>query len=178
MLPLIFLALTNEADKSKIIQIYEEYRGLMQHVAMQVLHDRSSAEDAVSESIEKLINNIHKVEDVSCYKTRSLIVIIVRNTAINIWKKNKRAGYGQDDTIAMEADKAMDAPDKIVSLEGFNKIVEIINALPETYRDVAELSLIHNYSHSEIAETLGINYDTVKMRLSRAKKTIREKVMG
>ena len=178
MIPLIFMAIENENDKNKIIQVYEQYRGLMLHVATQVLHDRATAEDAVSESIEKLIRNLHKVGDVSCYKTRALVVVIVRNTAINIWNKNKRAGYGNDDEIERLSDKAPMVSDNIVSMEGYDKIVATINALPDTYRDVAVLSLLHDCSHSEIVEMLGIGYDTVKMRLSRAKKMLREKVMG
>lgn len=178
LIPLIFTALENQTDRNKIILIYEEYRNLMLYIAMQVLHDRATAEDAVSESIEKLIRNIHKVGDVPCYKTRSLVVIIVRNTAINIWKKGKRSDTGKDDEIEKIADATPLAADELVSTEGYNKLVAIINSLPDTYRDVAVLSLIHEYSHSDIAETLGIGYDVVKMRLSRAKKSIREKVMA
>ena len=178
MIPLIFMTIKNEDDKNKIVQIYEQYRGLMLHIATQVLHDRATAEDAVSESIEKLIRNLHKVGDVSCYKTRALVVVIVRNTAINIWNKNKRAGYGNDDEIERISDKAPLLSDNIVSIEGYDKIVDIINVLPDTYKDVAVLSLLHEYSHSEIAKILDIGYDTVKMRLSRAKKILREKVMG
>lgn len=178
MIPLIFMAIENENDKNKIVQIYEQYRGLMLHTATQILRDRATAEDAVSESIEKLIRNLHKVGDVSCYKTRALVVVIVRNTAINIWNKNKRAGYGNDDEIERVSDKAPLLSDNIVSIEAYDKIVSAINALPNTYRDVAVLSLLHEFSHTEIAEMLEISYDTVKMRLSRAKKTLREKVMG
>ena len=178
MLPVIFLALVSDADKSKIIKIYEEYRSLMLYIAKQILKDHALAEDAVSESIEKLIRNIHKVGDVSCYKTRALVVIIVKNTAINIWRKIKRASVSGDTEIGEVADKTPIAPDKIISMEGYNKIVNIINSLPETYRDAAVLSFLHEYSHSEIAEMLGISYDTVKMRISRAKKIIRKKVMG
>jgi len=172
------MALESEADKSKMVRIYETYRGLMLYTAMQVLKDHALAEDAVSESIEKLIRNIHKVGDVSGYKTKALVVIIVRNTAINIWRKRKKTSAGDDIEIEQMVDKTPIAPDKIISMEGYNKIVNIINALPETYKDVAILSFLHEYSYSEIAEMLGISYDTVKMRISRARKLIRKKVMG
>jgi len=172
------MALESEADKSKMVRIYETYRGLMLYIAMQVLKDHALAEDAVSESIEKLIRNIHKVEDVSGYKTKALVVIIVRNTAINIWSKRKKTSAGDDIEIEQMIDKTPIAPDKIISMEGYNKIVNIINALPETYKDVAILSFLHEYSYGEIAEMLGISYDTVKMRISRARKLIRKKVMG
>ena len=178
MIPIIFLALENESDRNKIIGIYEEYRSLMLYIAKQILKDHAQAEDAVSESIEKLIKNIHKVGDVSCYKTRALVVIIVRNTAINIWRRTKKVDISGDTEMEQMASNSPLPSDKIVSLEGYNKIVDVINSLPDTYRDVAILSLINEYSHDEISKTLDISYDTVKMRISRAKKIIREKVMG
>lgn len=158
----------------KITQIYEKYYGLMLYIAMKVLFDRALAEDAVSESIEKLIKNIHKVGDVSCYQTRSLIVIIVRNTALNILKKAKREGPEAE--FEQIVDDALPVSEEVLSMEGYKNIVEIVNNLPDTYRDVAILSLVHEYEHREIAETLGISYEAVKMRLSRAKKIVRDKL--
>jgi len=172
---MMFMALDNEADRSKIVRIYKTYRSLMFYTAVKILKDHALAEDAVSDSIEKLIRNLHKVGDVSCYKTKALAVVIVRNTALNILKKSKRT----DDLDAKEVEVADSAPlvaDKLMSLEGFNSIVEMINALPDIYRDAAVLSMVHEYSHGDIAGMLDISYDTVKMRISRAKKIIRNKL--
>ncbi|MCL2400494.1 MAG: RNA polymerase sigma factor [Defluviitaleaceae bacterium] len=176
MFPLIFFTLDSEADKNKIVQLYEKYHRLMFYVARKVLSDHALAEDAVSESIEKMIYNIHKIDDISCYKTKAFIVIIVRNTALNILKKKGRTDTHLDVDSEVIADESFLVSDKIISIESYNNIVSIINSLPDTLRDVAVLSLVHEQSHSEIAEILEISYDTVKMRLSRAKKTIRTKL--
>jgi len=170
------MALDNEKDRSKMVRIYEEYRSLMFYIAVKVLKDHALAEDAVSDSIEKLIRNLHKVGDISCYKTRSLIVVIVRNTALNILKKAGRTD-SLDTQVEEIADEAPLTTDKLMSLEGFNNIVEIVNALPDIYRDAAVLSLLHEYSHADIAKMLDISYDTVKMRISRAKKIVRNKLV-
>ena len=172
MIPIIFMAIENETDRNKIISIYEKYHGLMLYITMQVLSDRALAEDAVSDTIEKLIHNTHKLGDVNCYKTRSFIVIIARNTAINILKKAKRTVSTDIGTLDI-ADNAPYVVDKILSLEGYKRIVDIINSLSDTYKDVASLALLHECSHKEIAEILDIRYDAVKMRLSRAKSLIR-----
>jgi RNA polymerase sigma-70 factor (ECF subfamily) len=176
MIPIVFLSLDTEEDRSKIIRIYEKYRGLMFYVAVNILKDHALAEDAVSDSIEKLINNIHKVGDVSCYKTRSLVVIIVKNTALNMLKKNKRADFLDPDDENAIADTSPTAADKMTSEEGFGSIVAVINSLPDTYRDAAILSVLHEHSHDDIAKMLDISYATAKMRVSRAKKAIRDKL--
>ena len=175
LLPIIFMSIESDFDKNKVIEIYEQYRSLMMYIAMQVLHDHALAEDAVSESFEKIIKNIHKVGDIACYKTRSLIVIIVKNTAINIWNKRKRTDTSDLDNHN-PADNSPSVSEEIITAESYNKLVKIIDNLPDTYRDVAVLSLLHELSHQEIADTLNISYDTVKMRMSRAKKEIRKKL--
>ena len=176
MFPLIFFALDSEADKNKIVQLYEKYHRLMFYVARKVLSDHGLIEDAVSESIEKMIHNIHKIGDISCYKTKAFIVIIVRNTALNIVKKKGRTDTHLDIDTEPITDDAPLVSEKIITMESYDNIVNIINSLPDTLRDVAVLSLVHEQSHSEIAQLLEISYDTVKMRLSRAKKTIRTKL--
>jgi len=167
------MTLENEADKNKITRIFEEYKGLMFHVAKGILSDHASAEDAVSDSLEKIIKNLHKIDSVSCYKTRSLIVIIIRNTAINHYNRMKRIDGSQEAEIEKIADASPQLPDKIVCIEGFNNIVSIINSLPDTLRDVAKLWLLHEWSYKEIADLTGISYDNVRVRVSRARKAIK-----
>ena len=177
MIPILLMAIDNEEDRRKIVTIYEEYRSLMLYTANKVLSDYALAEDAVSESIEKLIRNMHKVGEVSCYKTRAFIVIIVRNTALNILKKNSRMVCSDIEEEEV-ADPAPGVADTVVDMESFDRIVAIIRALPDTYRDAAVLSIVHERSHDEIAEILGISYDTAKMRVSGAKKMIRNNLKG
>ncbi|MCL2852371.1 MAG: sigma-70 family RNA polymerase sigma factor [Defluviitaleaceae bacterium] len=173
----IINAMDNDADKSKIARIFDEYYYLMLHIAMEVLKDRDLAEDAVSESVEKLIKNISNIGEVSCYKTKSYIVIIVKNTSINLLKKMCLSENHFDETAEV-VDPDSPIPEKLVSMEGYENLVDIIKSLPPALKDAAILSLVHDRSHSEIAEELGISYDAVKMRLSRAKQVIRNALGG
>ena len=177
LFPMLLMTLESDSDRNKIIEIYKKYYGLMLYIAKKVLTDRALAEDAVSESIEKIINNLHKIGDISCYRTRSLIVIIVRNTALNILKKEKRT-EGPDIGEMEIAGKTPYVDDEVLNLEGYKTIVGIINSLPDTYRDVAILLLLHGYEYQEAAKILDISYEAVKMRISRAKKMIRTKLTG
>ena len=102
-----------------------------------------------------------------------MIVIIVRNTSLNILKKTGRQENLDDEFLHSIADADSPIPEKLVSDEGFKNIKDVINSLPPVLLDVADLSLIHDYSNKEIAEMLEISNDTVRTRLSRAKKFIR-----
>jgi RNA polymerase sigma-70 factor (ECF subfamily) len=171
-------AMDSENDKSKMEKIFDEYYPLMMYIAKGILKDHALAEDGVSDSIEKLMKNIHKVGDVPCHKTSSLIVTIVRNTSLNILKKANRNESLDDELLGEIADTSPSTLDKMVSDESFEGIKAVINSLPPILLDVAELSLIHEYSNKEIAELLEISNDAVRTRLSRVKKIIRSKLGG
>ena len=47
-------------EKSVFEQIYLEYRGLMYHVAYEILHNEQEAEDAVHQAFAKIAENIKK----------------------------------------------------------------------------------------------------------------------
>ena len=48
-------------EKSLFEQIYLEYRGLMYHVAYEILHNDQDAEDAVHQAFVKTVENIKKI---------------------------------------------------------------------------------------------------------------------
>ena len=48
-------------EKSQFEQIYLEYRGLMYHVAYEILHNDQDAEDAVHQAFVKIVENIKKL---------------------------------------------------------------------------------------------------------------------
>lgn len=47
-------------EKSKFEQLYLEYKGLMFHVAYEILHNEQDAEDAVHQAFVKIAENIKK----------------------------------------------------------------------------------------------------------------------
>ena len=61
----------SDEDKSKFEQLYIMYKGLMFHVAMKILKNEFDAEDAVHQAFLSLIENLKKISDVKCPKTRT-----------------------------------------------------------------------------------------------------------
>jgi len=56
-------------------------------------------------------------------------------------------------------------------------IFETIKSLPEKYRTVFNLHVIEGYAHKEIAEMLNIEIGSSRSILSRAKESLRNKIM-
>ena len=166
-----------DLPSNKLLKLYAEYASLMKAVAKKILTDDALAEDAVSDSIEKLIKNIDKVGEIQCNKTRSLIVTIVRNTAYDILRKRKHVVFTDDDIGGIDA-AATTPPDILISKEGYRHIVNVIDGLSPSLRDVAVLSIYQGLNNSEIAEVLEIGETAVRTRLHRAKKNIKNALGG
>lgn len=172
----IIQAIESDEAKTKIAQLFDEYYSLMMSVAKAILKDHALAEDAVSDSILKIIHNLHKIGEITCYKTRRLIVIIVRNTAINIYNREVKTDASNEIDINDIVDTAPLVYDEVASKEGYSKIVEILNSLPDSLKDIAILSILYEWSHKEIEELTGLNPATIRMKVFRARKLIKTKL--
>lgn len=158
---LIYLQMINSpGERSKFEILYYRYKDLMFSVAFSVLRNEREAEDAVHQAFVKIIENISKISDPKCPKTRSYVVTIVENTAINLYRRKKRhpsvpfEEWGEG--IAVE-------------YTGSNELARCMAQLPANYRQVLLLKYCHGYTAKEIAKMLGLTQANVASLLQRAK---------
>lgn len=161
-------------DKEKFSELYKEYKDMMYYKAMGVLHNHALAEEAVQDSFFKIAKNISKVSQAVCSKTAAYIVIIVRNTCLDIIKKEKN--YLQsDDSIEVSAVE-MPNVEEVISECGFNGVVKIVGEIDKIYSDALKLKYIYGFSAKEIANLLDITEKTAQIRLYRGKLALKEKL--
>ena len=171
----ICLALIDEpSDKEKFLAIYDTYKNMMYNKAMSVLHVSSLAEDAVQESLIKIAKNISKISSVDCSQTRSFIVIIVRNTSLNMIKSEHIKLTEEIDEST--PDVSMDVLSKVMSKQGYEYLITLVNDLDDIYTDVLTLKLVMGYSNEEISSLLGVPRKTVDSRIYRGKKILQHKL--
>lgn len=82
--------LPSPSEKDKFEQIYTLYRGLMFYIARRILPGEADAEDAVHQAFVSIIENLKKISEVRCPKTRSYVVIITERKAIDILRSRSR----------------------------------------------------------------------------------------
>lgn len=170
---LMFMAVGNEKDRDKAAELFNRYYGTMLYIAGGILHEPHLAEDAVSSSFIKILKNLDKFDMNNCTRTSGLIVIIVRNTAIDMLRELNRK-----QTIPLEEymEDTADEPviDQITIADACEHITQCIAKLNKQYADILYLKCAMNYSNDEIQQILGINQDNVKARLYRARKALKE----
>ena len=161
---LIYLAMIDSPDDQvKFERVYNKYRYLMLHIAYQILQNRHDAEDAVHQAFISIIENIEKISDVDCPKTRSFVVIITERKAIDMLRHNSRRS-----TVELNEDIAgIEIP---FDLE--NPIADAIAKLPAHYREVLLLRFDNGFSTKEIASFLSITDSGVRKLIARAKKAL------
>lgn len=152
-------------EKSKFEQLYLEYKGLMFHVAYEILHNEQDAEDAVHQAFVKIAENIKKIDDPICPKTHSYVVTIVENKAIDQYRKQQKHQTVEliDDIQGTNA-----------HYEGDNDLTKCILKLPARYREMILLRYHHGYSVREIAGMMGISLSAAIKLDQRAKQKLKK----
>ena len=136
-------------------------------------------EDICSRSFEKAFRQISSY-DPSLSQFSTWLKRIARNTALDTVEQLNRDQqkfqmvYLDDDSHP--ASVAEGLPDQtgspletIIRDEDEQRSEKYIEALPELYREVARKRLLDNLQYKEIAEELGLELNTVRTRIRRAK---------
>ena len=165
---LIYLQMIeSEEDKSKFVTIYNKYRFLMFSVANAKLQNPYDAEDAVHEAFIAIINNLDKIKKVDCPETRSFIVIITENKAIDIIRSRKHIS----DEELVDSIAGIDIP-----LPGDNGLADAMAKLPARYREVLLLRYDNGYSAKEIAKMLNLSDGATQKLIWRAKQALKKQL--
>ena len=88
MFALALRLIEHETEQEAFDQLYTRYRGLAFWVAKGYHLSDSDAEDAVQDAFFALAENFSKYFSQKCPNWKSLIVTIVKNKAIDIWRQN------------------------------------------------------------------------------------------
>lgn len=155
------LMLESETDRSKFEQLYNRYRGLMFHVAMQILDNERDAEDAVHEAFLSILKHFDSVSEVQSPKTRAFVVVISERKAIDIVRK-RRPVLELDERIA---GVTIEMPDD-------TELKSALARLPARRRELLLLRYYLGYSTKEAAALLSMTDAAAQKELWRAKQDL------
>ena len=170
------LALIDEpSDRGKFTEIYNTYNVLMFKTAMSVTHNEDIAKETVQDCLLKIAMTITKFPEVRTKRAKALIMIMIRNKALD----NIKAEHIDKTEYLCEPEPVSNnILSDILSEIGHKNLVREIMSLDTIYRDVLSLKLIYGYSIDEICNLLNISENTVKSRLYRGRKILKERLEG
>ncbi len=156
MLSFYLSLIETDEEKSKFEILYLKHRKVMMLEALKYL-DEKYAEDAVHTAFVKIADNIKKIDDPADIKTRNFVIIITRNTALDMVRKLDRETELSENLVQTEQRQLGDSP---------------LEKLPKTHRDVLILHYQYGYTIPETAKLLGLSRDAVYKRIERAKQEL------
>lgn len=169
---------TNEKINSlKLERLYLDYRSLMYKEAKKILHNQYDAEDAVQSAFVKLTNCADRITDEMPAMTYNFMKVVARNVALDIHKKKLYLNKYENtyENVEQElADVNQELSDIVIDKCSVERIIEQIKKLPDNYRDLIILEKVYGYTREETMALFGVNYETVKKRMTRAKTKLLE----
>ena len=158
--------------QTDFVKLVLPFKDKVYRLARRLLVSKEEAEDATQEILIKLWNNKEKIED---YKNvEAFSMTMTKNFCLDRLKSKQaqnlkivHSNY-QDHNVSLQ--KQVELND---SIDWVSKIME---ELPEQQKIIVQLRDIEEYEFEEIAKVLEMNETAVRVALSRARKTIREKL--
>lgn len=146
-------------------ELFEKYQNNLYAAAFNICKNTEDAKDVVQEtfiqyySLKKEFDNEQHI--------RAWLMRVAINKAKNInrsfWRKNKRPLEDYMETLTFKTPES-------------EELFETVMALPEKLRIVIHLFYYEDYAIREIADILKLSESNVKVRLSRGRSLLKEKL--
>jgi RNA polymerase sigma factor (sigma-70 family) len=158
-----------EGDVQAMSQLYQQFSKAMFNICLRMTANATNAEDLLQESFIKAFKNLHQLKNENQFA--GWLKRIVINECIRFSKKNIQWNEWND----IQYDFSEDETEwwKDISLQTINNAIK---TLPDGCRQIFNLFVLEDFSHSDIAQQLNISESTSKSQYHRARKLLKEKI--
>jgi len=140
--------------------------------AFRILRNQEEAEDAVQEVFIKLWNLGKKLDEYNSIV--ALAITMIKNYCIDQIRKKKRFIPEENAERDIQNEDNNSPFELMQSRESEDILYQIIDHLPDIYKDVIRLREVDDLSYEEISVKTKQNINTIRVTISRARKMIRE----
>ena len=172
MFSLAFLMIRDESDREFVKDLYIKYEQMMYKIAYNILHNSTDAEDAVQNTIIKIIDNLEKIRAIDSKETRFYLSFVTENAAKDIQRKANHLPESVEDLGELEADISVE--DSVMLKIDFERLKTAMRSLPENEHQILFLNLTMGHSPAEIAGLHGISSNTARQKIFRAKHHLKQ----
>lgn len=129
------------------------------------------AQDVLQESFVLILRGIDQ------YKENGFFLAWMKKIVINNALKKKVSKRANFEEVGIEFLREQEIEPDAYNKMGAEQLMELIDTLPDGYKDIFNLSAIEGYTHSEIAMMQGITASTSRSQLTRARKMLQAKLL-
>lgn len=151
-------------------EIYRSHGRLVYAVAYRVLGDRGLAEEATQQAFVKAWRAAQSFDE-----RRELgpwLAAIARRVAIDVYRREASRSADPLESVAPGHPALVSAPQSAEAVYDVWEVREAVAQLPADEQEVVRLQHLDGFTHTQIAERLGVAVGTVKSRSFRAHKRL------
>lgn len=136
-------------------------------IAYYMLESSPDAEDAVQDLYVKLWNSQDTLEHI--HNPQAYCVTLLKRLCID---RIRKAGAESLDSQELESEER-GAEQALIEKEKLTRVQELMGRLPAREREVLRLRILEEMSYEQIARKTGINYLTLRVLLSNARRKLK-----
>ncbi len=169
------MAVVDRKEPAAFEVLYDRHGGAAFSLAYRIVGDRGAAEDVTQEAFLSIWRSNARF-DRARGSVRSWVLSVVRNRAIDALRRvaGQAPKLDHDDDSALEARPSEERTEaEAIRRETSRELHGALSELPADQSRVIELAYFGGFSHSEIAEILGMPLGTVKGRMRLGMEKVR-----
>jgi RNA polymerase sigma-70 factor (ECF subfamily) len=168
-----------EAEAPTVESLVASYSRMVFRIAYSILRNHHDAEDAVQECFLKVWKHKDRLHQVSNGKT--WLARVAWTTALDKRRSGRKMLSLNDsetgaDWMESLSDARPAADEKLAQQQKQQLLQRLIAGLPDELGQTLELSTVYELNSAEIAEVMKIPEGSVRTRLFRARKQLKEKL--
>lgn len=164
-------------DQRAQMEIYDRYYHAMYNTAVRIVKDTAEAEDIMQESFLSAFTKIETFKGEVTFG--AWLKRIVINNSIYHYRKQQKLQEVDLESVMYKVEDNDEAYKEHGSTERkAQKVMETMKQLKDSYRVSLTLHLIEGYDYEEISEIMNISYGNCRTLISRAKDSLRKKLLS
>ena len=163
----------NAADGDQQAQrhIYTELSGVLFSICLRYMGNRNDANDVFQDGFISIFDNLKRFRQQGSFEGWAKRIMV--NMALTHIRKRRPLGSEMD----LEVLEPVSYDAEVLSKMSADELLQLVQELPNGYREVFSLFAIEGYSHREIADMLKISEGNSKLRMNRARKMLQQRVI-
>ena len=145
--------------------------------ALRITGSTHEAEDVVQEVLEKVWKSPAE-QTAAVQNWEAWCMTLTRHRSLDKTRSQAMRRTAPLESVRERRTEAATPAQSVESSDSIAQVKRLIQQLPEKQRLVMHLRDIEELTYEEIANTLNISLEQVKINLHRARKTVREQLIG
>lgn len=176
------IALVQQAqrgDREAFTRLMELYRERIVRLALHMVGNRDDAQDLCQETFVRVYRALGSYDPRRAFSP--WIYRIAHNVVLDHLRRLKARPVISEPDLAQPFEEGIDPAAEnpqqaMMTQEMYREVQEAIQSLPDNYRSVVVLRFLEDLSYAQIAESLDLTEANVMMRISRARRMLRDKL--